>query len=499
MSEHREVLIAIDVGTSGARAVAFGLDGERLLEVRRAYATQAPRPGWAEQSAAEWRSASLGSLAEVVRRLGSGRRVEAISLTGQCPSVVLVDGRDRAIGPGLTYRDNRATAEADLIRARFGDAAIHARTGHLPAAFHIAPKLLWLRRHDPDGWGRAVRALQPRDWVVLALTGETVTDGTHAAATLAYDLRRRRWDEDLLAALDLSPTLFPRLGRSDEVVGTLVPRIAARVGLPALTPVVLGGADSQACAFGAGVIAPGPVSEMAGSSTCLNAVVASPLASLEVTHYPHVVGRDLTTETGINTTGAALAWVADRLYGGRRGRATAADYARLDREAAAVAPGAGGLLFVAVLGGGERTDAGLRGAITGLSLDHDRASIARAALEGVAFAIRAQLELLRAGGAPVTELRVSGGDARLATWNQVKADVCGLVVRALPGDAAAAGVAMLAGLGAGTYRDAAEAISRCVRPGTAVEPDPDAVARYETSYRAYRALVDSSAVRREAT
>lgn len=499
MRDHREVLIAIDVGTSGARAVAFGLDGERLLEVRRPYVTRTPRPGWAEQSAAEWRSASLASLAEVVGRLGSGRRVEAIALTGQCPSVVLVDGRNRALGPGLTYRDNRATAEADQIRARFGDAAIHARTGHLPAAFHIAPKLLWLRRHDPETWRRAVRALQPRDWVVLALTGEAVTDGTHAAATLAYDLGRRRWDDELLAALDLPPTLFPRLGRSDEVVGTLLPRIAARVGLPASTRVVLGGADSQACAFGAGVIAPGPVSEMAGSSTCLNTVVPRPLAALEVTHYPHVVGPDLTTETGINTTGAALAWVADRFYGGRRGRATAADYARLDREAAAVAPGAGGLLFVAVLGGGERTDAGLRGAITGLSLDHDRASIARAALEGVAFAIRAQLELLRAGGAPVSELRVSGGDARLATWNQVKADVCGLVVRALPGDAAAAGVAMLAGLGAGTYRDAAEAIARCVRPGTAVEPDPDAVARYEAGYRAYRTLVDSAAVRREGT
>ena len=120
-------------------------------EVRRAYPTAIPRPGWAEQSAADWRSASLASLAELVRRIGSRAHVRAISLTGQCPSVVLVDARGRAIGAGLTYRDNRATAEADEIRARFGDAAIHARTGHLPAAFHIAPKLLWLRRHDPGG------------------------------------------------------------------------------------------------------------------------------------------------------------------------------------------------------------------------------------------------------------------------------------------------------------------------------------------------------------
>ncbi len=497
MTRGRDVLAAVDVGTSGARAVAFDLEGRRLLEVRRGYPTRTPQPGWAEQSAAAWRSASLAALAELVRGVGSRGRVHAISLTGQCPSVVLVDARGRAVGQGLIYRDNRATVEAEEIRTRFGVAAMHARTGHLPAAFHIAPKLLWLRRHDPAAWRSAALALQPRDWVVLGLTGEAVTDGTHAAATLVYDLHGRRWDDELLAGLDLPASLFPRIGRSHEVVGTLRPSIAARLGLPASTPVVLGGADSQACAFGAGVVEPGPVSEMAGSSTCLNAVVTNPLDVLEVTHYPHVVGDWWTTETGINTTGAAVTWVADRLYAGRSGRATPAHYAHLNEESSSVRPGADGLLFVPVLGDGERTDAALRGAITGLSLRHGRAAIARAALEGVACTIRAQLELLRVGGARVTELRVSGGDARLSTWNQVKADVTGLVVRTFPGDAAASGVAMLAGLGAGVYRDAADAIARCVRPGAQFWPDPDAVARYQAVYRAYRDLVDSAVVRHE--
>jgi xylulokinase len=492
-----DVLVAIDVGTSGARAAAFDLEGRRVLEVRRPYPTRTPRLGWAEQSAADWRSASMASLAELVRRLGARSRVHAISLTGQCPSVVLVDARGRAVGPGLTYRDNRATAEAEEIRARFGDSAIHARTGHRPAAFHIAPKLLWLRRHDPDAWKSASLALQPRDWVLFGLTGETVTDGTHAAATLVYNLRDRRWDDELLATLELSPTLFPRIGRPADVVGTLRPSIAARLGLPAATPVVLGGADSQACAFGAGVVGPGPVSEMAGSSTCLNAVVAAPLDVLEVTHYPYVIGDDFTTETGINTTGSTVAWVADRLYGGRRGHATAADYERLDTETSAARPGADGLLLVPVLGDGERNDPALRGAITGLSLRHDRAAVARAAIEGVAFAIRQQLELLVTGGAQVTELRVSGGDARLGTWNQVKADVTGLVVRTYPGDAATSGVAMLAGLGVGIYRDPADAIARCVRPDAPVTPRPEAVAQYHDVYERYRALVASAVVRRE--
>ncbi len=494
-----DALVSIDVGTSGARAVAFDLEGRPLLEVRRGFATFSPRPGWAEQSAADWRSASIASVAELVRRLGQDWRVRAISLTGQCPTMALVDRRGRAIGPGLTYRDNRAAAEAGAIRDRFGEAAIHARTGHLPSAFHIAPKLLWLRRHDPTAWRGASLVLQPRDLVVLDLTGEAVTDGTHAAATLLYDLRRRRWDEELLEALELPPSLLPRIGRSDEVVGTLRPRVAVRLGLPIATPVVLGGADSQACAFGAGVVGSGPVSEMAGSSTCLNTVVSAQLDVLAVTHYPHVVGGELTTETGINTTGAAVRWVADRFYAGRRERASAADFERLDREAAMIGPGADGLLFAPILGDGERTDPGLRGAMTGLSLRHGRATIARAAFEGVAYAIRAQLDLLRAGGAPVTELRVSGGDARLASWNQVKADVTGLVVRTYAGDAATTGVAMLAGLGAGVYRDPAEAIARCVRADPPVEPHREAVARYDEAYPSYQALIRDSVVRREET
>jgi xylulokinase len=495
------LLVAVDVGTSGARAAAFDLDGRRLLEARRPYPTRSPHEGWAEQDGRAWRSASIGALADLVDRLtagGLGRadQILAVGLTGQCPSVVLVDDRGEPVSAGLIYRDNRADREADEIRARYGDREIHRRTGHLPSAFHIVPKLLWLRRHEPAAFARARLALQPRDLVGLALTGTAATDGTHAAATLAYGLRRGDWDPGLLADFDLDPGLFPPVRPSGAVLGTLGPRLAARTGLAAGLPVVLGGADSQACALGAGVVGPGPVSEMAGSSTCLNAAVPAPLDVLAVTHYPHVIPGPFTTETGINTTGAAIAWLAGLLYSGRRGRPTAADFARLDAEAAAVPAGAGGLLALAVLGDGERTDPGLRGTIAGLSLRHGRAEIARAMLEGVAFAIDDQLELLRAGGAPVSELRVSGGDTRLGSWTGIKAGVLGIPVRTVSGDAAVTGVAMLAGLGVGTYRDPAEAIGRCVRIEPGAEPDQRDRAVYEDTVAAYRELVGSAAVRR---
>jgi sugar (pentulose or hexulose) kinase len=496
------VLVAIDVGTSGARAVAFDLDGRRLLEARRGYPTQTPREGWAEQDARAWRSAAIGALADLIGRLaadGLGRAadVRAIGLTGQCPSVVLVDRRHRPVTPGLIYRDNRASAEAQALRERYGDNEIHRRTGHLPSAFHVAPKLLWLRAHAPEAFGRASLALQPRDVVGLALTGQAATDGTHAAATLVYDLRAGAWDRPRMGDLGLDPGLFPEVRPSGAVLGGLLGSMGDRVGLRAGVPVVLGGADSQACALGAGVVAPGPISEMAGSSTCLNTVVPTPLEVLAVTHYPHVVPGPFTTETGLNTTGAAVAWLAGLAYGGRTGRPRAADYARLDAEAAAVPPGADGVISLPILGDGERTDPRLRGAFVGLSLRHGRAALARAVLEGVAFAMADQLDLLRQGGAPVSELRVSGGDTRLGAWTRIKADVLRIPIRTVPGDAAVTGVAMLAGLGAGIYRDPAEAIARCVRLDDPVEPDPRTATAYHDAATAWRALAASGAVRVE--
>ena len=217
---------------------------------------------------------------------------------------------------------------------------------------------------------------------------------------------------------------------------------------------------------------------------------------LEVTHYPHVIPGPYTTETGINTTGAAIAWVADLLYAPRGRSAGPADYERLDHEVASVPAGADGVLALPVLGDGERTDPALRGAFTGISLRHDRAVLARAMMEGVAFAIQDQLELIRAGGARVTELRISGGDTRLASWSRIKADVIGVPVVTVPGDAAVGGVAMLAGMGAGIYGSPQDAIAH-VRLGTPLDPHAATRALYDERFDAWRALARSAAVRRD--
>jgi sugar (pentulose or hexulose) kinase len=493
--ESSQILVAIDVGTSGARAAAYDFAGRPAGEVRRSYPTELGPDGLAEQDANRWRSASLSALAGLIRQLGPRRRIRAIGLTGQCPSVVPLDSRGRPLRPGMIYRDNRAVAEAQAIRRKFGDRLIHDRTGHLPAAFHVAAKILWLRQHEPAVFGATRRFVEPSDFVALALTGENVTDWTIATASALFNVRERRWDDVILDGLDLEASLLPVAHPSWAVVGQLRPALLRRLRLGYGVPVVIGGGDSLACAFGAGVTAPGPISEMAGSSTCLNSVVPEPLADLDVTNYPNLLpGDGYFTEVGINTSGEAVDWLAGLAYGGRSGRPTGADYARIDADAGAVPPGADGLLLVPVLGDGERDDPGLRGAAVGLSLRHGRAHLARAVLEGVAFGIRARVETLGAAGSVATELRVSGGDSRLGTWNQIKADVLGIPVVRVPGDATAAGAALLAGLGVGVYDDPAEAVAVAGRPERPLEPRPDAHRRYDELYPVYRRLVASRAI-----
>ena len=488
-----DTLVSVDVGTSGARATAYDTAGALLLEVRRPYSTQTPRDGWAEQDAARWRSASLSALATLIARLGSGHTIHAIGLTGQCPSVVPIDRHGAPLRPGLIYRDNRAVGEARWLRETFGAETLHTLTGHVPAAFHVAAKILWIRANEPDVFKAAKLFLQPTEFLALTLTGDAVTDWTMAAASALLNLRRREWAPELVEAVGLDLAQLPAPHPSWSVIGGLRPALVRRFRLSRPIPIVAGAGDSIACAFGAGVTSPGPVSEMAGSSTCLNTIVSEPTTDLAVTHYPSAIGREgYVTEVGINTAGEAVDWLASLTYGGRTGRLRTADFEQLDRDAAGVAPGSDGLVFVPVLGDGERDDPTLRGAMIGLSVRHDRRSLARAALEGVAFAIRAHVEGLGTASTPATEMRVSGRPASLRTWNQIKADVLGIPVLRVPGDATTSGVAMLAGLGVGVYPDAARAVSIACRPEAPIEPDSANHDRYAAIFEHYRAVVSSA-------
>jgi xylulokinase len=493
-SAARPLFVAVDAGTTGARAVAFDLAGRMIAEVRRPYRISAPRPGWAEQDSRDWAEGAVAALRGLAARTRSAGRIRAIGLTGQCPTMVPADERGRPLRPGMLYRDNRAVAEARQMRQRIGDAAMHERTGHVPEAFHVGPKLAWLRRHEPDVFARTRLVLQPRDVVLHRLTGLARTDETHANATLFFNLRQRDWDPELLGAFDVDPALFPPVLPPWEVAAELPAAAAAELGLDAGIPLVIGAADSQCAAFGAGVAGPGPVSEMAGASSCLNSAVPEPLADLRVTHYSHVVPDCFCTELGLNTTGAAIGW-AVKVLGYPGYGELAADAERFRRRllraarpavatgtagpagpaGAAGAAGGGASpsrrgsaadaapLFLPYLGDGERDDPAARAGFIGLSDRHDRPALAFAVIEGVALGVRSVLQVLEHAGSPLTELRVGGGGARLGLAGQLKADLLGRPALHLDLDPAAFGTAMLAAAAAGLSGEAADATAAAVR------------------------------------
>ncbi len=468
------VLIAVDVGTGGARAVAVDLKGRVVAEVRRPYETREPRPGWAEQNPQDWSDCAALALTALGHRIGRRHRAVAIGLTGQCPTVAPFDAKGRPVGPGMLYRDNRAVDEAREMRERIGIEAMHRRTGHVGEAFHVGPKVLWLRRHQPEVFRKTARFLQPRDVVLRRLCGRDATDETNANATLFFDLRGRRWASDLFAAFDLEPSVFPAVLAPWSVAGELA--ASNDFGLPAGVPIIIGSADSQCAAFGAGVVDPGPVSDMAGSSSCLNSVVLQPLADIRVTHYSHVVPNRFSTELGVNTAGAAIDWAVARL-GYRTHAALAADASRFRQEwqkngMGAADPVEAAPLFLPYLGDGERDDPTLRAAFIGLSSRHDRRALAYAVLEGVAFAVWSTLVILQQAGSPLDELRVSGGGGRLSLLSQLKADVLGRPVVDLRHDATAIGAAMLAGTACGLQTEARAAIQAMVADGRRLDPTP---------------------------
>lgn len=462
---------AIEVGTTGARAVAIDLDGARVAEVRRPYPTNVSNPGWAEQNALDWSEHAVQALQRLPERVK--RRVAGLGLTGQSPTVVPVNRRGRPLGPGMIYRDNRAFVESAEMRQLVGAEAYHVITGHTPEAFHVGPKVLWLRTHEPKIFGATYKFLQPRDVVLHRLTGRFLTDESHANCTLFFDINSRQWSSYLFGQFELDAGLFPDVVASSTVVENLSIKAAQETGLPAGIPIVIGAGDSQCVAFGAGVVERGPMSEMSGASSCLNSVVDGIRRDRRITHYNHVVPDRLTTEVGLNTTGAALQWAVKGLRfssfevfaheaeaGLRRLRSLTKN-----KNPSDIAP-----IFLPYMGDGERDDPTVRGAFIGLSDRHDRVALAYSVMEGVALGVASRVALLQRAGSPLEELRVSGGGAQIAVLGRIKANLLGRPVCHLEADASANGAALLSAQAAGYPDEVAAAIGHTLSRSKRFQP-----------------------------
>jgi xylulokinase len=450
-----DVLVGLDVGTTGVKAVAISPDGRMLAAASEEYALSTPHPGWAEQDPEDWWRAAQTCLA----RLPAGH----VGLSGQMHGLVVLDAEDRVLRPAILWNDQRTAAECAEIEARVGLERLIELTGNRALTGFTAPKLLWLRRHERDTYARIRHVLLPKDYVRLRLTGEHAIDAADASGTLLFDVAGRRWSDEVCAALEVPLEWLPAVHESTEIAGA---------------------GDQAAAALGVGIASVGPVSVVLGTSGVVFAVLPAyaPDVRARVHVFCHAVPGTWHAMGVMLSAAGSLAWLR---------RAVGADYGVLDDEAARWAPGTEGLLFAPYLAG-ERTphaDPDARGAFTGLSLRHDRGALARATLEGVAYGLRDSLELLRELGVDPQVGRASGGGARSDLWLHIVASVLGLPLeRTESEEGSAFGAALLAGVRAGVFQDAADAVARCVRIRDRIEPDPDWSAAYERGYDRYRLL-----------
>jgi len=465
------LLAGIDVGTTGVKAIAITADGDVVARAERSYPISNPHPGWSEQDPEDWWRASEEALAEL------GGEIAGIGLSGQMHGLVALDAEDRVIRPAILWNDQRTGAECAEIEERIGFARLVELTGNRALPGFTAPKLLWLRRNEPEAYERVRHVLLPKDYVRLRLTGERAIDAADASGTLLLDVAGRRWSDDVLAALELPREWLPRVLESPEVSGLTAEGI----------PVAAGAGDQAAAALGVGVVAPGgPASVVLGTSGVVFAALptfrADPEARLHV--FCHAVPGGWHAMGVMLSAAGSLQWLRDRL-------APEASFDRLLEEAATWPPGADGLHFAPYLAG-ERTpypDPDVRGAFVGLELRHDRGALCRAVLEGVAFGLRDSLELLLSLGVEVRVARVSGGGARGRLWLEIVASVLGIPVELTAVEEGSAfGAALLGGVAAGVFGDVRGAVARCVRARDTIEPNPAWAAAYEDGYVRYRRL-----------
>ncbi|KJH72587.1 xylulokinase [Aliterella atlantica] len=481
-----DVFIGLDLGTGGVRAIAVDLQGQAIAQATSSYPLLTPQPGWTEQNPADWLEASLEALLALTQKLNS-HKIVALGLSGQMHGMVPLDADGTVIRPAILWNDQRTGKAVEIIEKAISRQELIARTGNPAITGFQLPKIVWLRNEEPQAYTRMQQVLLPKDYLGYMLTGELVTEPSDASGIGCLNLAQKQWDADILKAINISPVLFPAIVESTAIAGKLKPTIAERTGLPAGLPVIAGGGDNAAAAIGLGISSSnlnlGSLS--IGTSGVIFVPCDRPIPDPEgrVHLFCHADGGYHLLGVTL-AAGGALRWYRDTF-------APQTTFTDLMAVAELSQPGARGVLFLPHLAG-ERSphlDPDTRGAWVNLSLAHTQADVVRAVLEGVAFSLRAALEIIKPI-APVHQLLATGGGARSHTWLQILADVLQAELIAPQAEEGAAyGAAILAMVGVGAYPNLEAAFKILPQESKVVQPQVNPL--YETAFERYSLLYES--------
>jgi len=477
------MIVGVDVGSQSLKVVVLDEALKLLGQAATHYQPSYPRPGWAEQDARLWEDALGPTVAAALRQAGApADRVEAVGIAGQLDGCVAV-GRDaRALGPALIWMDRRAVDETRDI----DPLEIRRLTGLVLDAGHMAAKIRWLKRHAP--WAAEARCFhQPVSYLVERLTGARRIDRALASTTMLYGLSSGRYEPALLAAFGIEAEVLPELAGAAEPAGMLTRAGAELIGLPEGIPVAVGTGDDFSNPLGAGLTAPGRVACALGTAEVVGALHPEPLIDERALVETHAyAGGHYFLENPGWLSGGALTWFAG-LHGLPNAQA-------IDRLAEPVPCGAEDVLFLPALSGAMAPEwhAAARGAFYGLSAAHGVEHLARAVLEGCAFAMRDVIERLGELGVACRSILLLGGGARSRLWGQIRADIAGLPVE-VPANTntSPAGAALLAAVAAGVYPHIGAAARQIAQTVACLEPDAARHARYDAAYGRYRRLFES--------
>ncbi|HVB39828.1 MAG TPA: xylulokinase, partial [Terriglobales bacterium] len=445
------ILLGIDIGTGGSRALLVDEDGRCLASSTAEHAAfRSEQAAWAEQDPADWWRAAQVAIRAVLASSGvRGDQIAAVGLSGQMHGTVVLDERGAVLRPAIIWCDQRGEVEAGELERTLGASRLLELTSNPALTNFTLIKLLWLKGHEPETWRRIRHLLLPKDYVRYCLSGEYAIDVAEASGTLLLDVAHRRWSQPMIEAAGLNPAILPSLFESPEVCARVSPEAAALTGLKAGTPIVAGAGDQAAGAVGMGISRPGAVSATIGTSGVVFAATARPTLDPggRLHTFCHAIPGRWHVMGVTQAAGLSLRWWRELLGG---------DYDQLTAAAATAPPGAAGVLWAPYLMG-ERTphcDPNVRAGLVGLAAHHTRAHVARAVLEGVAFSLRDTFTIFAELGVPVERVRAGGGGARSELWRQIQADVYGHAIETVAAEEGAAlGAALLAGVGAGVWRD----------------------------------------------